>query len=160
MDCNAEFPDRFIICCKPANGIGVKKMEKGKIINIVLVLTVTVLLVALAFSVRIKPTADNVAVLQTTGMTCGSCGSKIEKTLQAKEGVASVEVDVDGGWVFVGYDSKKVKPEVITYAVTGLGYWSKVAELLSVERFRAITGRDPGAKIKTIGCGGGCGNRK
>ena len=135
-------------------------MEKGKIINIVLVLGVTLLLVVIAFSVRIRPAADNVAVLITAGMTCGSCAGKIEKALQAKKGVASVEVDVDGGWVIVGYDSKKVKPEKIASAVSGLGYWSKVAELLSVERFRKITGRDPGAKMKSIGCGGGCGNRK
>ena len=132
----------------------------GKIFNIVLVLTAIALLVVFAFSVRIKPTADYVAVLRTAGITCGSCGSKIEKALQAKEGVASVEVDAYGGWVIVGYDSKKVKPEVIASTVSGLGYWSNVAELLRVERFRAITGRDPGAKMKSIGCGGGCGNRK
>ena len=135
-------------------------MEMGKIYNIVLVLTAIALLVVFAFSVRIRPAADNVAVLITAGMTCGSCAGKIEKALQAKEGVASVEVDADGGWVIVGYDSKKVKPEVIASTVSGLGYWSNVAELLRVERFRAITGRDPGAKMKSIGCGGGCGNRK
>jgi copper chaperone CopZ len=151
---------RFASSCRNPGNVKGEKMEKGKIVNIVLVLTAIALLGVFAFSVRIKPTADNVAVLITSGMTCGSCAGNIEKALQAKEGVASVDVDVDGGWVIVGYDSKKVKPEVITSAVTGLGYRSKVAELLSVERFRAITGGDPGAKIKSIGCGGGCGNRK
>jgi copper chaperone CopZ len=134
-----------------------RKMGKGKIVNIVLVLTVTLLLGVFAFSVRIKPAADNVAVLSTTGMTCGSCAGKIEKALQAKEGVASVEVDVEGGWVIVGYDSKKIKPEKIAAAVSGLGYRSKVAESLSVERFRAITGRNPGEGVTgKTGCGG-CG---
>ncbi|KAF0221229.1 MAG: heavy metal transport/detoxification [Geobacteraceae bacterium] len=135
-------------------------MKKGKIINIVLVIAVVALLTAFAFSVRIKPTADNVAVLKTAGMTCGSCANDIEKALQAKRGVAAVEVDVDGGWVVVGFDSKKTELDVIASTVAGLGYRNRVAELLSVERFRAITGRDPGTKVKSMGCGGGCGNRK
>lgn len=133
-------------------------MKKEKIVNIVLVLTAIALLVVFAFYVRIKPTADNVAVLLTAGMTCGSCAGKIEKALQAKEGVASVEVEVEGGWVIVGYDSKKVRPEAIASAVSALGYWSRVAELLSVERFRKITGRNPGDGVAgKAGCGGGCG---
>jgi len=132
-------------------------MKKGNIINIVLVTTVVALLVVFAFSVRIRPAADNVAVLITAGMTCGSCAGKIEKALQAKKGVASVEVDVDRGWVIVGYDSKKVKPEVIASALSALGYRSKVAEFLSVERFRKITGRNPGEGVAgKTGCGG-CG---
>lgn len=136
-------------------------MKKGKIINIVLVLTAIALLGIFAFSVRIKPTADNVAVLKTAGMTCGSCSSNIEKALQGEKGVASVEVDVDGGWVVVAYDSKKTKPEVLASRVTGAGYWSRVAELLSIERFRAITGRNPGERMtRKAGCGGGCGAGK
>lgn len=136
-------------------------MEKGKIINIVLVIAVVALLAVFAFSVRIKPTADNVAALKTAGMTCGGCANDIEKALQAKRGVASVEVDVDGGWVVVGYDSKKIKPEVLASTVSGLGYRSRVAELLSVEQFRKITGRNPGERMtRKTGCGGGCGARK
>ncbi|HEY6009494.1 MAG TPA: heavy metal-associated domain-containing protein [Geobacteraceae bacterium] len=136
-------------------------MKKGKIINIILVTAVVALLGVLAFAVRIKPTADNVAVLRTAGMTCGGCSTTIEKTLEAKRGVASVEVDVEGGWVIVGYDSKKIKPEVLASTVTGAGYGSRVAELLSVEQFRALTGRNPGEGMaRKNGCGGGCRNGK
>ncbi|MCM2358489.1 MAG: heavy-metal-associated domain-containing protein [Geobacteraceae bacterium] len=136
-------------------------MKKGKIINIVLVLAVVVLLSIFALAVRISPTADNVAVLRTAGMTCGSCANDIEKALQAEGGVASVEVDVDGGWVVVGYDSKKTGPDAIVSTVAGLGYRSKVAEQLSVEQFRKITGRNPGQGVtRKTGCGGGCGANK
>jgi periplasmic mercuric ion binding protein len=128
-------------------------MKKGKILNFFLVIAAIAILAVLAFSVRIRPTADNVAVLRTSGMTCGGCGSKVEKALQAKAGVASVEVDVDGGRVVVGYDSKKIGPELLASTVAGAGYRSRVAELLSVEQFRAITGREPGGKYKSAGCG-------
>ena len=136
-------------------------MNKGKTINAVLVTAVIAFLVVCAFSVRIKPTADNVAVLRTVGMTCGGCSASIEKALQKKKGVSSVEVDVAGGWVVVGYDSKKTKPEALASAVTGAGYQSSVAESLSVEQFRTLTGRNPGEGIKNKpGCDGGCGAGK
>ena len=134
-------------------------MKKGKIINIVLVSTVVALLAVFAFSVRIRPTADSVAVLRTAGMTCSGCSANIEKALQAKRGVASVEVDVEGGWVFVAYDSKMTKQEELSSTVTSAGYGSRVERLLSVEQFRAMTGRYPGAgQIGKTGCG--CGDGK
>ena len=127
-------------------------MKKGRIINVVLVAAVLALLGVFALSVRIRPTADSVAVLRTTGMTCGGCSANIEKVLQSKKGVASVEVDVAGGWVVVGYDSKKIKPEALAATVTGAGYGSRVEKLLSMEQFRAMTGRSPGGTMET-GCG-------
>lgn len=134
-------------------------MKKGKITNIILVLAVIVLLGIFAFSVRVNPTADNVAVLRTAGMTCGGCSNDIIKTLQAKRGVAAVEVDLNGGWVIVGYDSKKIMPDAISATVAGLGYWNKVTELLSMEQFRVITGRDLGAMVAMKSGCGGCGNK-
>ena len=133
---------------------------KSKTINTILLILVVALLAVLASFVRIRATADNVAVLRTAGMTCGNCATDIEKALQAKKGVAGVEVDTNGGWVVVGYDSKKIRPELIASTVVGLGYWSKVVESMSVERFRMINGREPGAKARAVGCGGGCGNGK
>ncbi len=127
--------------------------------NMVLLVIVIAMLTALAFFVKVTATADTVAVISTGGMTCSSCADDIAKALQAKTGVASVEVDVNGGLVVVGYDSKMIKPEVIAYTVAGMGYVNRIAELLSVERFRALTGRDPGAAAKTTGCGGRCCNR-
>lgn len=128
-------------------------MKKGKIINIILVLAVIVLLGILAFFVRVKPTADNVAVLKTGGMTCGSCAGRIEKVLREKPGVTSVDVDVDAGRVVVAYDSKLAKPEVLAESVTGIGYGSSVLQTLSAEKYKALTGRDMGMKrSKSGGC--------
>ena len=124
-------------------------------------MAVTVLVV-FAFRVRIGATADSVAVLRTVGMTCGSCSSRITKALESVKGVAVTEVDVNGGWVIVGYDQKAVKPERLAEKVSGAGFSSKVSEVLSPEQFRQITGRNVGqnAAATSGGCGGGCGANK
>lgn len=83
-----------------------------------LVIAAVTVLVVFAFRVRILATADSVAVLQTTGMTCGSCSGKITKALESVKGVAVTEVDVNGGWVIVGYDTKVVKPETLAEWLT------------------------------------------
>jgi copper chaperone CopZ len=132
--------------------------------SLLAILAVTVLVV-LAFRVRIGATADSVAVLRTTGMTCGSCSSKITKALESVKGVAVTEVDVERGWVIIGYDTESVKPESLAEKVSGVGFTSKVAEVLSPERFKQITGRDVGqASVPSKGCcggkGGGCGGNK
>ncbi len=134
-------------------------MKKGKIINIILVAAAVALLALFAFSVRIRPTADNVAMLRTSGMTCGGCSATIEKGLRGKRGVASVEADVKTGMVVVGYDSKKTKPEDLAATVTKAGYESKVERVLTVEQFRTMTGKYPGQGETTkVSCG--CGTIK
>lgn len=130
----------------------------------ILVAAVTFLSV-LAFYVRAGVTADSVAVLRTTGMTCGSCSSKITTALQTLKGVSAAEVDVDGGWVVVGYDTKIVKPEVLAEKVKGSGFGSNVHMVLTPEQFKQVTGREFGAKAAPAsGCcggkGGGCGSNK
>jgi copper chaperone CopZ len=134
-------------------------MKKGKIINVVLVTASVALLVVFAFFVRLRPTADYVAELRTTGMTCGGCSATVEKALHGKSGVASVEVDVAGGWVVIGYDSKKIRPEELAATVIRQGYASRIERLSTVEQFRSMTGRFPGeGTAKKIGCI--CGDRK
>jgi len=127
-----------------------------------LVIAAVTVLVVFAFRVRIGATADSVAVLKTTGMTCGSCSSRITNALETVKGVAVTEVDVNGGWVIVGYDTKAVKPESLAEKVTGTGFNSLVSEVLSTEQFRQITGRNVGqnAAPSSGGCGGGCGTNK
>ena len=132
---------------------------KRKIINTFLIVSAGAVLVALAFIVRVRATADTVAVLKTSGITCGSCVPGIEKALQLKKGVTSVEVDVDSGWVVVGYDSRKIKPKSIASTLSASGYPSGVAEVLGIERYKQITGQDIGVKSGSIGCGGGCCNK-
>jgi copper chaperone CopZ len=139
-------------------------MKFSSIINSIIVTTAAVFLVTLAFHVKAGATADSIAVLKTTGMTCGSCSSRITAALQAQRGVAVTEVDVEGGWVIVGYDTKIVKPETLVEKVTGAGYGSNVHQELTPERFKQMTGRDIGTKTATTsGCcgskGGGCGSK-
>ena len=133
---------------------------KNKTINTILIIFVSSMLVTLAFFVRLGATADKVAVLQTAGMMCGGCAADIEKALQAKEGVASMEVDIRSGRVIVGFDSKKIKPDEIAATIADLGYRNNISKVLSKEEFRAKTGREPGIKTMTIGCAGGCGTRE
>ena len=140
-------------------------MKFNKIINSIIITTAAVFLVTLAFHVKTGSTADSIAVLKTTGMTCGSCSNKITKALEALKGVAVTEVDVEGGWVVVGYDTKIVKPEVLTESVNAVGFSSNVHQVLTPEQFKRITGRDIGARTAaTSGCcgskGGGCGSKK
>ena len=130
---------------------------KNRIINMVILVSVITLLSVLAFYVKIGATADSVAVLKTTGMTCGSCSSKITKALEALQGVAVTEVDVEGGWVVVGYDTKSVKPEALAEKVSGAGFGSNVHQVLTPEQFKQITGRDIGKKASPSGGCGGCG---
>lgn len=137
---------------------------KSKMINFVLLLVVAVVLTVLALYVRVGATADSVAVLKTSGMSCGICSSKISQALEKLKGVAATEVDVEGGWVIVGYDTKSVKPESLAEKVKDSGFDSNVHVVLTPEQFREITGREIGKKATqgTGCCGGkgGCNTKK
>lgn len=140
-------------------------MNTKKIPTAFLVIVAVTVLMVFAFWVRIGATADSVAVLKTTGMTCGSCSSKVTKALQSVKGVAVTEVDVDGGWVVVGYDTKAVRPEKLAEMVAGTGFTCTVSKVLTPEQFRQITGRKVGQSgAGSSGCcggkGGGCGADK
>jgi len=130
-----------------------------------LIVAVVAILILLAFRVRTGATADSVAVLRTTGMTCGSCSSKITKALVSIKGVAVTEVDVNGGWVIVGYEKNAVTPERLAEKVTGAGFYSKLTRVITPEQFRQLTGRNIGQNPgQSSGCcggqGGGCGANK
>lgn len=134
-------------------------MNTNKITTSLLIIVSVTLLVVLALHVRIGATADSVAVLKTTGMTCGSCASKISKALESLKGVAVTEVDVNGGWVIVGYDTKDVHPETLAEKVRSSGYNSNVYGVVTPEEFKQITGRDIGGKGSSSGGCGGCGTK-
>jgi len=129
---------------------------KNKFVNLAVVFLVAIFLTVLAFHVKIGATADSVAVLKTAGMTCGACSSKISKALEALNGVAVTEVDVEGGWVIVGYDTNAVKPEELAEKVTKTGFGSNVHVVLTPEQFKQITGNNIGQKAApSKGCCGG-----
>jgi periplasmic mercuric ion binding protein len=127
----------------------------NKAITGILLATVVVLLVVLAFHVKPAATADSVAVLKTSGMTCGSCASKINNALGMMNGVTVTEVDVDGGWVMVGYEKKSVRPETLVERVNKAGFASTVQAVLTPEQFKQITGHVIGQSMtSSSGCCG------
>lgn len=121
--------------------------------NGVIVIAMITLLSVLALFVRTGATADSVAVLKTTGMTCGSCASRITTVLESVKGVAVTEVDVAGGWVVVSYDTRDVKPEILAEKINGAGFDSNVHRVLTPEQYRQMTGRDIAKKVSAAkGC--------
>jgi copper chaperone CopZ len=132
-------------------------MKFGTILNGIIITLAALFLITLAFHVTARATTDSIAVLKTTGMTCGSCSSKITTALESLKGVAATEVDVEGGWVVVGYDRKTVIPEALVENVNGAGFGSKVHKILTPEQFKQLTGRDIGMETSSSGGCGGCG---
>ena len=132
---------------------------KNKILNSTIILVAVTLLTVLAFYVKDGVTADSVAVLRTMGMTCGSCSNKITAALGSLKGISATEVDVNGGWVIVGYDTSALKPETLAEKVKGAGFESNVHQVLTPDQFRQIAGRSIGEKPRagSGGCGGGGG---
>jgi periplasmic mercuric ion binding protein len=134
-------------------------MGAKKVCTALLIITVITLLAVLALHVRIGATADSIAVLRTTGMTCGSCSSKITKSLESEKGVAVTEVDVADGLVIVGYDTKMIRPEKLAQKVIETGFGSNVHAVMTPEEFRQITGREIGKNDShPAGCSG-CGTK-
>jgi copper chaperone CopZ len=140
------------------------KYSRFKIANCILVVTVAVVLVVLAFRVKTVASADSVTVLKTSGMTCGSCSKLIRTGLESVKGVAVTEVDVEGGWVVVGYSTQNVTPEALADKVRESGFGSTVYAVLTPEQFKKTTGRDLGMAVGPGSgcCGGkgGCGSGK
>ncbi len=134
-------------------------MKFNKIINFCIISVAAVFLITLAFRVNAKTNADSIAILNTTGMTCTSCSSKIITALEALKGVAVTEVDIEGGWVIVGYDTKSIKPEALAEKINGTGFASTVHRVLTPEQFKQITGRDIGNPTSLSGGCGGCGTK-
>jgi copper chaperone CopZ len=132
-------------------------MKRNKLINVAILVSAVVLISVLGFYVKVGATADSIAVLKTVGMTCGSCSSKITKSLESMKGVAATEVDVEGGWVVVGYDTRTTKPDVLAKKVIETGFTSSVYQVLTPEQFKQITGRTIGKSATPSGCCGGKG---
>jgi periplasmic mercuric ion binding protein len=136
-------------------------MRSKKIITTLLAAAALSVVAVLALCIRVGATADTVAVIRTDGMTCESCAGRIRAALQREKGVASTEVDVPGGWVIVGFDSKKTGADILVQKVTETGFSTVLHSLLSPEQFRQLTGREIGrGDTDSKGCcgskGGGC----
>lgn len=140
-------------------------MNAKRITTMLLVMAVVSLLVMFAFRIKVAATVDSVVLLKTSGMSCGSCSRNITTALETLKGVAVSEVDVEGGWVMVGYDHRLVTPELLAEQVKAAGFGSSIAQVVTPEQFKQITGRTIGQKAVTRkGCcgvmGSGCGTSK
>ncbi len=122
-------------------------------ISYLLVAGVMALLLVLSFHVRVGATADSVALLKTTGMTCSSCADSIVSALKKVEGVVATEVEIAGGWVVVGYETRAVTPELLARTVSGAGYASSVSRVMSPIEYRQLSGKDIG---RTAASADGC----
>ncbi len=131
-------------------------LMKRNAVNLLLVFTAIVVVGIFAFSVRLEASANSVAILRAHGMTCGSCAAKIEQSLRGATGVASVQVNVGGGEVVVGYDSNHVRPEAIAERITGSGYGCSIIQVLTPEQYASMTGKNIAAARQGGGCGSGC----
>jgi len=60
--------------------------------------------------------------LKVTGMTCGSCTSKVTNTLKTMPGVSDVKVSLSAGEATVQYDERLTSPDQLKSAVKGAGY--------------------------------------
>lgn len=138
-----------------------------KLVSGLIVLSVVGLLIYLGLHVNISSAseANSVAIIRSAGMTCSSCSSKIARALGGVKGVAVTEVDVEGGWVIVGYDCKSVQPEGLAHKISAVGYASNLHRVLTPDEFMKITGRDINARtVQASGCcgtkNGGCSSKK
>ena len=129
-------------------------MNSNKLITAMIACAVVAWLIYLSFHVTTASAASAVAVLKTSGMTCGSCSEKITGALKAVKGVTHTEVDLGGGYVIVGFDADDTTPQHLAERVSKTGYGSTVQQVLTPEQFRQMTGRDIGRMARA---GGGCG---
>jgi copper chaperone CopZ len=65
---------------------------------------------------------DEKVVLKVDGMTCGSCENAIRETLAGVDGVKLGVADHEKGQAWVAYDPQVANVEVISAAISGLGY--------------------------------------
>jgi copper chaperone CopZ len=63
-----------------------------------------------------------IELLKVTGMTCGSCTSKVTHALKATPGVSDVKVSLSAGEATVRYDEQLTSPDRLKSAVKETGY--------------------------------------
>jgi len=70
--------------------------------------------------------ANTTASLAIEGMTCASCAVTVKTALKKLGGIASVDVDVEGGSATVRFDAAQVSAPQIAAAITDAGYTTTV----------------------------------
>jgi len=65
---------------------------------------------------------NEVKTLNVEGMSCSHCENSVKKAVGALEGVASVEVDLEGNKVTIKFDPSKINLDKIKGAIEDQGY--------------------------------------
>lgn len=131
-----------------------------RIIVAVVVTLAAVVAVGCSFSGK-KGTPDSVAVITTTGMSCGGCAGKVKDALMEQKGVTAVNVDLASGRVFALIDSHQANPAALAAKITELGYRSTVASVVPASDFKKVEGSTVGQAADQGKKGGyGCCDRK
>lgn len=71
----------------------------------------------------VVPAGSTSAKLKISGMTCGSCSSKVSTLLLAVPGVTVATVDVASGIADVGFDATKTNADALVAAVNAGGHF-------------------------------------
>lgn len=60
--------------------------------------------------------------LNVQGMSCGSCGNKVNGSIRKLEGIEDVQVNVAAGEVAVSFDEARVAVDQVVAAIESHGY--------------------------------------
>jgi len=108
-----------------------------------------------------KAVPDSVAVITTTGMSCGGCAGKVKDALMEQKGVTAVNVDLASGRVSALIDSHQANPAALAAKITELGYRSTLASVVPASDFKKVDGSNAGQAADQAKKGGyGCCDRK
>lgn len=69
-----------------------------------------------------KTSGSEKTVISLPSIVCGSCVTRIEKTLKHIDGVIDYKVDLDGKTATVTYDTEKTNVAALEKAITAAGY--------------------------------------
>lgn len=89
-------------------------------------------------SISAPDVSPNKVVLSVTGMSCVACSARIEKSLNATDGVKSVHVNFASEKATVAYDAAKITQTEIISQVKALGYDAKVAKEETQDREKEL----------------------
>ncbi len=80
----------------------------------------------LGFSVQAGPAANKTIQMDIKGMSCAACAARIEKKLQAMEGISRATVNLATNKAVVDYNPLLSNSETITAAIDNLGYCARM----------------------------------
>ncbi len=60
--------------------------------------------------------------LTVKGMSCMGCVGSVKNVLEPMDGVAKVDITLEGGKVVIDFDAAKVQPDQLKAAIDDAGY--------------------------------------